>query len=386
MPESVFPAWVSTIPVKDASVWNRALAFLRELTPQDKVAVLYDDDGDGISAAASVILGVEAITGKLPDIISSFEKSNAYISDSLPGQLKRERITKIITVDKSIDQKGLAFMQELESVAPTLVIDHHKLIVPYQSDRFVLVKPQIVWETEPSSFPTAILAYTLVSGVCDLSSKDWIPCIGITSDSAYPRWKEWVDTVNAKWGLPPIPENPFNGSFGIMSGMVYATQVLSSHQLPELLELLVEAEKPQMVLESGFKALSSILDDEVEYWMKRLESEIIIEPEIELVIAKVRPKHGIKSLLINRLSRDKYPDKSLLLMQDLGDVRVLISARRQDFKVPMNDLMEKAIEGLVDATGGGHIPAAAASIRKEDEEQFLTNVKRLLGNELKRKE
>jgi c-di-AMP phosphodiesterase-like protein len=151
------------------------------------------------------------------------------------------------------------------------------------------------------------------------------------------------------------------------------------------LELLVEADNPNVVLDSGFKALSSILDDEVEYWMKRLESEIIIEPDIELVIAKVRPKHGIKSLLINRLSRDKYPDKSLLLMQDLGGVRVLISARRQDFKVPMNDLMEKAIVGLVDATGGGHIPAAAASIRKEDEEQFLSNVKRLLGNELKRK-
>ncbi len=383
MPLPPFPSWVSDLRVVDSLPWDRALAFLRELTPEDRVAVLYDEDGDGLSAAACVIRGVESLTGRSPDIISGFERSNDYISDSLPGQLVRERVTKIITVDKSVDQKGLSFMHALESVAPVLVIDHHKVITPYQSDRFVLVKPQLVWDTEPSSFPTAILAYTLMSGVCDLSSSDWVPCIGITSDSAYPRWKGFVDSIREKWGLSPIPEDdPFRGPFGVLSGMIYATQVLSPYQLSELLELLAESDHPQKVLDSGFKSLSGILEDEVAYWMKRLETEISIEPEIELVVAKVHPKHGIKSLLINRLSRERFPDKNLLLMQDLGDVRVLISARRQDFKVPMNDLMEQAIVGLPDATGGGHIPAAAASIRKEDEEKFLANVRRILLAEL----
>lgn len=386
MPESLYPAWIADLKVKDPSVWNNAVSFLRGLTEKDKIAVLYDDDGDGISAAASVIVGIEALTGRFPDIVSEFGHSNEYISSDLPRRLKTEGVTKIITVDKSVDQKGLAFMQELEVVAPVLVIDHHKINTPYQSDRFILLKPQLVWETEPSSFPTAILAYTLFSVVVDLSSKDWVACIGITSDSSYPRWKNWVDTVAQKWDLPVIPEDPFKGSFGVMSRMIYSTGVLSAHQIPEFLDLLVEAERPQNVLESGFFALLSILDDEVEQWMKKLETEIIIEPEIELVIAKVWPKHGIKSLLINRLSRERYPDKSLLLMQDLGGVRVLISGRRQDFKVPMNDLMEKAIKDLPESSGGGHIPAAAASIRKQDEEQFLANVRRLLATELKRKD
>lgn len=375
---TTFPAWVHDLKVKDAALYDRAVEFIRTLSREDRIAVLYDDDGDGMSAAASVIIGITRLVGKPPFLVRAFEKTNQYISDDLPSVLRAMQISKLITVDKTVDQKGLAFMQKLEAVCPVLVIDHHKLYQDYQSPRFILAKPQMVWETESSSFPTAIWAYTLFSSVVDLSDKAWIPSIGITSDSAYPRWKSFVDAQVEKYDLPPIPADPFEGPYGIMSRIVYSTQIMASYQLPELLDLLVEAEHPKQILDSGFRSLLKIVDDEVEVWMKRLETEIVAFPEIELYIAKVRPKHGIKSLLINRLSREKYGTKNLLLMQDLGDQRVLISARRQDFKVPMNELMEFAVKGLPESNGGGHIPAAAASIRKVDEPKFLENVKAFL--------
>ena len=385
-PSISIPSWISDLTWKDRVLWDRACLFLTSITQDDRVAVIYDDDGDGMSAAASVVIGLTRLRGKEPDLVVPFEKSDAYISDDLPYQMRKNGITKIITVDKTVDEKGIAFMQTLEEIAPVLVIDHHRHMHPYSSDRFMLVKPQIIWETEPSSFPTAILAYTLFSCVTDLSDKDWIPSIGITSDCAYPRWKVFVDTVIQKWGLASVPADPFEGPFGKMSGIIYATQVLSPRQLPELLDLLVENEKPQDFLTSGFASLPPILDDEVKIWMEKLKTEALVFPEMELVIAKVHPRHGIKSLLVNRLSTKEYPTFSVLLLQDLGDSRVLISARRQDHKVPMNTLMEKAIEGMPTATGGGHVPAAAAGIRKQDEEQFIENVKRLLATELKKKE
>lgn len=379
------PSWVSDLTMNDRELWNRACSFLTNITREDKLAVIYDDDGDGMSAAASVVIGITRLRGKEPDVVEPFEKSNTYISEDLPAQLRKKGITKIITVDKTVDEKGIAFMQALEAVAPVLVIDHHRVMHEYSSPRFILFKPQLVWETEPSSFPTAILAYTLFSAVTDLSDKDWISAIGITSDCAYPRWKAFVDPMIVRLGLPPVPADPFKGPFGVMSGIIYSTQVLSPRQLPEVLELLIEVEKPQDFLESGFAQLPGILEDEINQWMEKLKTEALVFPDLELVIAKVHPRHGIKSVLVNRLSTQHYPNHSVLLLQDLGDSRVLISARRQDHKVPMNTLMEKAIEGFQEASGGGHVPAAAAGIKKSDEEKFIENVKRLLATELKKK-
>lgn len=373
------PTWVHDLKWKNKPRLDEAVAFLRDITKDDRVAVLYDDDGDGMSAAASVVIGLTRLTGKPPFLVKPFEHSPAYIDDLLPQKMQAEGVTKIITVDKPIDQKPEAFLRALEKICPVLEIDHHKIYTDYSSPRFVMVKPHIVWETEPSSFPTAILAYTLFSMVVDLSDKDWIPCIGIVSDSAYPRWKSMVDASAVKWGLDPVVDDPFEAPFGILSATIYCTQILSSYQMPELLDLLVEAEYPTVVLTSGFRALVNVIDGEVAEWMERLKTEIQLFPEIELALASVQPRHGIKSLLINKLSRDTYANWNLVILQDVANgTRVTLSARRQDFKVPMNDMLEFAVKGMMEANAGGHIPAAGGLIRKQDEEKFVENIKTYL--------
>lgn len=380
------PPWVSTLVWKDKPRLDAAIAFLRALTKGDQVAVLYDDDGDGMSAAASVVVGVERLTGKKPFLIQTFEHSPSYVDELLPQKLQAEGVTKIITVDKPIDQKGETFLRALEKIAPVLVIDHHKIYCDYSSERFIMVKPHLVWETEPSSFPTAILAYTLFSMVTNLSDRDWVPCIGIVSDSAYPRWKVMVDASAQKWGLEAVKDDPFEAPFGIMSGIVYCTQILSSYQMPELLDLLVSAKHPDEVLNSGFRTLVNVVDAEVKEWMERLKTEVKLFPEIELALAHVQPRHGIKSLLINKLSRDRYSNWNLVILQDVANgTRVTLSARRQDFKVPMNDMLEYAVKGFSEANAGGHIPAAGGLIRKEDEEKFIENVKTFLQNHYSKK-
>lgn len=373
------PAWVKDLAWKDKSRLDEAVAFLRGLSKNDNVAVLYDDDGDGMTAAASVVVGVERLTGKRPFIVKTFEHTPAYIDELLPQKLQAEGVTKIITVDKPIDQKGETFLRALEKMAPVLVIDHHKLYCDYHSPRFIMIKPQIVWETESSSFPTAILAYTLFSTILDLSDRDWVPCIGIVSDSTYPRWKEMVDASAVKWGLAPVDEDPFESPFGILSATIYCTQILSSYQMPELLDLMVDADHPNVVLNSGFRTLVNVVDEEVKEWMERLRTEMKLFPEIELALASVHPRHGIKSLLINKLSRERFSNWNLVILQDVANgTRVTLSARRQDFKVPMNDMLEFATKGMVEANAGGHIPAAGGLIRKQDEEKFIENVKNYL--------
>ncbi len=64
------------------------------------------------------------------------------------------------------------------------------------------------------------------------------------------------------------------------------------------------------------------------------------------------------------------------IIQDVGNNDLRISARRQDYKVKMNNLMEKSIKGIPNSNAGGHIPAAAAKIPKRFRGKFRKNLLR----------
>ena len=372
------PAWVASLPLTDVSRWNAAVHIFRSITSEDKVAVLYDDDGDGVSSGAIAAWGVTRLRGRAPDMLAPFGHGSGNANEALLHSLREAGITKLITLDRSLEQAGESFTHSLESFCSTLIVDHHKVYAPYSSDSFILFKPNIVWETESSSFPTAILAYTLFSAVTDMSDKDWVACIGIVSDSAYPRWKTFVDASAEKWGLPPVKEDPFEAPFGIMSKIIYCTQILSSYQLPELLDSIVSARAPQELLASGFRSLVSVVDEEVDAWMHRLEAEIEWHPELELGLGIVQPRYSVKSLLINKFSR-RHPEKSIILLQETSDgSRMTISARRQDHRVAMNDLLEFAIQGLPDARAGGHAPASGGIFLVKDKDAFVERLKSYL--------
>ena len=66
-------------------------------------------------------------------------------------------------------------------------------------------------------------------------------------------------------------------------------------------------------------------------------------------------------------------------MQDRGNGFVSFSARRQDFKVKTNDLLEKAVKGFENAGAGGHIPASAGRIKKEDLPEFKKRILKALA-------
>lgn len=372
------PEWVKSLKMTNQGLWEKSLLFLQNLSKEDRVAVFYDDDGDGVSAAGVTVAAIIKLRGRPPEIVQPFGKSDTYISLDLPEMLKRMQITKFIALDKAVDQMGQDFVDELGSVCSTIVIDHHSSSQSHGNENVLIVKPHFVWETESASFPTAILSFTLFSSVVDLPDKDWVACIGVTSDSSYPRWKNFVDKALEKYSLPPVNNDPFHSAFGVIDNMIFSVNAVSPSQLPEFLGLLVEAKHPSEVIQSGFYPLLKLIEDETQFWMDKLETEIVSFPELELFVAKIRPRHPVKSLVINRLSRERYPNKTVLLFQKIAGEKLLVSARRQDYHVPMNALLEETVKGLSEATGGGHVPAAAAMIRLEDEELFLEKVKKII--------
>ena len=94
---------------------------------------------------------------------------------------------------------------------------------------------------------------------------------------------------------------------------------------------------------------------------------------------EVKSKYKIKAEVSNEISRT-HPNMTLFVYttspkQDY----VHISGRRQDYQVDVGDVIERAIEGLEGASGGGHKPAAAATIKADDFPEFKKRVYELLS-------
>jgi nanoRNase/pAp phosphatase (c-di-AMP/oligoRNAs hydrolase) len=246
------------------------------------------------------------------------------------------------------------------------VIDHH---TDYgrKSKKTLFLKVQKFSNIEPSKYPTSKAVYDLFSRHVDLATHSWLACTGLIGDNQLNQWKDFVET-EAKRHDSDISE--LSKIVALISGV----EVLAPNKLHELLLFLTKCKKPSDVLKSKFAKYSIILDKKIAKLLLDFEKKKIIFPEKELVWYEFKAKGNFKSELINRISNQIYPNMTLIVVQDKGDNWLLFSARRQDFKVKMNSLLEKAVSGLKGAGAGGHVPAAAGRVNKKDYEEFKKRI------------
>ena len=158
---------------------------------------------------------------------------------------------------------------------------------------------------------------------------------------------------------------------------------MKSSELPGLFrEFAGNAKTPKLIFKSRFIKFEKILKKEIETGYRLAVECMESFPELELEFYKVESKNKIKSYVVNTISQEK-PNTTIILAQ-CSNGRCYFSARRQDFKIKMNELVEDAVRGIPNASGGGHIPAAAGSFPTEFGEQFKENVKRILAEKMKK--
>ena len=145
-----------------------------------------------------------------------------------------------------------------------------------------------------------------------------------------------------------------------------------------MLLFITNSSTPKEVLNSKYYKFVKELDLQIEDVINKFHNSKETYPEIELVWFEFKANNNLKSAVINRVSNELFPKLTVIFLQDKGDDFFWISARRQDFKVQVNTLLEDAVKELPTAGAGGHIPAAAGRIRKEDKKKFKENIISLL--------
>ena len=146
--------------------------------------------------------------------------------------------------------------------------------------------------------------------------------------------------------------------------MISSAESFGEDKIGEVFNIVYKAESFRDILNSKvLQKYKETIRTEVEKCIKDFENA---EKKDDLLLYKIESKYPIKSKISTMLSF-KYQDKTVIVAQEVGD-KITISARRQDGKVKVNELLEKAVEGYGNA--GGHTPAAGGTINKEDWSKF----------------
>jgi len=339
--------------------------FLYGIGAEEKVAIVHHRDADGLCAGVVFSKAVEKARGKKADFVISAEY---FEFDKVVADLRELKPGKIGIVDLSIDQDP-AVIKEIESIAPVLLIDHHKLYNDCNSDRTVFIKAQMVSGLDGSKYPASKLCFDLFSEAFDLSEEAWIACVGLLGDMGYNSWKDFVDEVCERDGLKL-------GDLNYLKELISAVEIVDSEKFPLLFNEFY-SKKPKEIENSPLNRCKKVLTEELTFWRNDFRKNAEFFEDLELYFYIFKPKLMLKSALIDSLTFE-HPDKTLIIVLDAGVDTLRFSARRQDFKVKMNELLEAATKEIVGADAGGHIPAAAGSVPRDQLNAFKANVIKFL--------
>ena len=344
--------------------------FCHSLSPKDRVAIIHHSDADGICSALVTARAVEKLTGKRPVVVQHYEYGNRKLAKKAISSMKKKKANVLIIVDVAVDGESGSVGERFQ-FEKCLVLDHHRMHKDLNGENLLFLKAEFFSKKEPSSYVASKLAFDLFSKVVDVEEMDWIACVGILGDMSLKRWRAFVKKTLQRRRIP------LTRLYAILD-LIAATEVLASNRLNTLFWMLYEAQDPEHVLNAPFKRYLKRFKKERDSLIKDFKKKAEFFPEIELFFYTMKARHeNIKSYVINEIS-ELHHNKTIILLQYLGHGRVRFSARRQDKKVKVNDLLRAAVKGIPGSSAGGHAPAAAGSTHKKDVRKFKGRIVSIL--------
>jgi len=334
---------------------NKAVDFVKSISEKDKVAILSHIDLDGMGSAKILSKVVKY------DLI----KFLAYeqINEDLIAELKKEKITKMIISDLSID--NVKIISELENFADILIIDHHLFEKDFNSDKTIFVNSQ--------DYCATYLCYYLFSDFPVVEKLDWLVACACISDWMYFNNKNFMSEIMKKYGDEfEMNENSIrkSGKFWDLQLKLGLVLIYFGYRLNEAFDLIGDKFSSM----NNLNRYCDEINEEIESSIKKFEKEKEIFGDVYLWIFS--GKFQIKGILSTIISV-KYPNKTIIIVKKNQEFYTF-SARRQDKKINVSKLLKNAIKGLENAFAGGHIPAAGGQILHKDIEIFRKNLKKLV--------
>jgi single-stranded DNA-specific DHH superfamily exonuclease len=338
-------------------------SFVKGLSKEDHIAIIHDTDADGICSTAIVCKSLEKLGIKVERFIPGRYDN---INKLRLNFLHEEGINKLIVLDFAADQLA-DFPEEIAAFESVLIIDHHKIYKDLNSKKIVFIKaPHLRKDMSGSDYCTTKMAFDLFSDIVNIDELDWLTSVGMITDITDAKWQDFNKKVFKKYKIT-------REKLLQIGKIIDAGKQVVPPQVERALDVTLSAEKPEDILNSEFSNIAKELENEIEFWINKFEEKA--EHKGDLWLYEINPSARIASTISTQLALI-HSDYSIIVTRRYKGV-VSISARNNESKRAMNNLLEKATKNLKGATAGGHVPAAGGTIREKDYAEFKKRIWKL---------
>lgn len=321
----------------------------------------FDNDTDGLVS----FLLLQRFLGRGKGIAI---KSFPALSVAYSKKLYEHKPDCIFILDKPIVEEG--FLQEAEKHGIKIIwIDHHKPDPEQLSliERYEIFYFNPLLGTPATPEPVSYWCYKIVK------QNEWLALLGCIGDWFLPDWV--IDFAKKYPDLFPSEKiSPANALYETKMGKLARILNFSlkdrTSEIVKMIKFLLAVQSPYELLDETKPIYRRFLEIDRKY-QKLLEKA----KEIALRTGKVLFfKYGGELSLSGDLANELYslfPEK-IIAIAYVKAGKVNISMRG---KINLRDLMPKFLEN-VSGSGGGHPHAVGATIKPDDLEKFVENVKK----------
>jgi single-stranded DNA-specific DHH superfamily exonuclease len=322
-------------------VFDKICSFL-DIKNKQKIAIIADNDEDGITAAVNMTVFLKDKGHKTINIF--FDRH--LVKEEFAIKIRDFRPDKTIFLDLGVDFVNAALEDIADFTNPFVSIDHHQDLAGYKNSKFdyLQIYPKDFSKIEPSKYPVSKMIYDLFGG------KDWIALIGVIGDSSVSQWDDFLKVLEKKYSLS------FE-QFNEIMGIIIAIRTQNRGMRDELFNYLLFIDSPKKIFLTEFYKFKLEFDKKIDLIKNDYQKNAERFSELDLIFYFA--KENIINPLINPLSKE-FPSTTFVVYKKIGGL-VNVSLRRGDYKINLPELIKYSIKDIPNSNGGGHIPAGGAS-------------------------
>ncbi|MCX6803148.1 MAG: DHH family phosphoesterase [Candidatus Diapherotrites archaeon] len=332
-----------------------------DLDPGKRIAIVSDNDADGVSAAVQLRIYLEAERAVAMIFYYDHYSNKLSYPKQTFEQFAPEKTVFLDLADAFVSR----VLSDLGNLAgPFISIDHHQReIISGNAFKSLVIKPSSFSEIESSKYPASKMVFDLFGG------RDWICAFGVIGDFAFDEWKEFLLKVQKKYKLS-------SKKLFELTEIIECITSQYVEKINALSDLLSASATPKRILESEFRGLKKLFDARLKILKEFFYKEAECFDDVGICFFKCDNRFASK---LSTIISSENQSKTVVIFEQPGDF-IKCSIRRQDHKVNCGELAKAAIMGISNAGGGGHIPAAGAQFPPEFFEQFKKQARMYLLN------
>lgn len=356
-------------------------SFLNAIKRNETIAVLYDDDADGLCAAAVFVQMMQRF-GILDLVLLSKSEENDLFGKEFYQKLLARNIKTIFCLD--FDPLSWDFLtpKGLETLPFNLiVIDHHtdntrvyeKSISMHM--RMFIHPLNVTNCTNPGQYCTSKLVFDAMSTLKDLRDIEWKILPGMIGDMNIIGWPDYIVRVAAKNDVridTSKPEGFFTSPFGQFALRAHMLNAKDYREFENALQVLVMAGS---ISEANSKL---VVDPEIERIYNDLltnyRTMAVVDSASGLSLIELHAQYQMASFVSSTISY-LHPQETFLLYENAHDGFYNLSIRSQHPRCHLGQLLDTVSRQFEGANGGGHEPAAGARCKEADIAAFIEKIK-----------